>query len=585
MRWEPSFKGIILKINFMFSGGIMRKLYLFVLSLVTLLLAASCLFGPAKEHYSVSYEWYNHNDYIFYEEGDVIEKPDDPVVPGSTFLGWYTRQIERDHGQYVDPDSHYDGFGDRIYRNVTLYAAFAPDEWMDTDTAIGRVFEDITDGDNAISISTADELRALAEIIRFDNSDKSEGTTYFDLPFSQELYGFTITIENDIDLSGEDWIPIYLPNSGRFSPDLVGNGPVTISGITIDVPNRFYSPIGFISSYRDGIFRDITLSGTIIVPTGIEINSQIGGFIGTADYYEYSSIAFNDCVSDFVFDISSIDYGNYIVGGFIGSVHSQGQFSFDGCENRSTLTGGTAGGFIGELNTSGNITAGDCINTGSVSGNYAAGFASILQSTNLTIMGFRSPGTISSLSDSGEAACVSNEVSATNIELSDINTDGSYSTTSLFGDMSASDISISGVNADIRRSNTGLTIPAGGIADAISGDTIKIKNCTIQGNIEGNYYEIGGFFGTTNSHDNIAIEDSSFSGNLHSTMGANIGGLIGSSNDRGIRISNCSVSGNYSSDGDNIRVYGFIGLHNSDEISITGSTNSTGLPDYWVREH
>ena len=563
----------------------MRKLYLFVLSLVTLLLAASCLFGPAKEHYSVSYEWYNHYDYIFYEEGDVIEKPDDPVVPGSTFLGWYTRQIERDHGQYVDPDSHYDGFGDRIYRNVTLYAAFAPDEWMDADTAIGRVFEDITDGDNAISISTADELRALAEIIRFDNSDKNEGTTYFDLPFSQELYGYTITIENDIDLSGEDWIPIYLPNSGRFSPDIVGNGPVTISGITIDVPNRFYSPIGFISSYRDGIFRDITLSGTIIVPTGIEINSQIGGFIGTADYYEYSSIAFNDCVSDFVFDISSIDYGNYIVGGFIGSAHSQGHLSFDSCENRSTLTGGTAGGFIGELNTSGNITAGDCINTGSVSGNYSAGFASILQSTNLTISGFRSPGTISSLSDSGEAACVSNEVSATNIELSDINTDGSYSTTSLFGDMRASDISISGVNADIRRSNTGLTIPAGGIADAISGDTIKIKNCTIQGNIEGNYYEIGGFFGTTNSHDNIAIEDSSFSGNLHSAMGANIGGLIGNSNDRGIRISNCSVSGNYSSDGDNIRVYGFIGLHNSDEISITGSTNSTGLPDYRIREH
>ena len=68
-------------------------------------------------------------------------------------------------------------------------------------------------------------------------------------------------------------------------------------------------------------------------------------------------------------------------------------------------------------------------------------------------------------------------------------------------------------------------------------------------------------------------------------MSANIGGLIGNSNDRGIRISNCSVSGNYSSDGDNTWVYGFIGLHNSDEISITGSTNRTGLPDYRVREH
>ena len=137
-------------------------------------------------------------------------------------------------------------------------------------------------------IDTIDELKAFRDEVNAGNS----------------FAGWTITLGDDIDISGENWIPIgNVVNSfqGTFDGD-----DYTITGLTIDNSKLAYA--GFFGYIDAGCVRNITFED-------VEINA--GSYVGTVA--GYTNATYDDCVIENIFVEGCVQItGGDAVGGIIG---------------------------------------------------------------------------------------------------------------------------------------------------------------------------------------------------------------------------------------------------------------------------
>ena len=113
------------------------------------------------------------------------------------------------------------------------------------------------------TLTTARELAGMAYLV-------NNGYTNF--------YGTTIKLEDDINLSGKDWIPC-----GEFCGKFDGQGHV-IEGMVINVTNYNSTDerhIGFWRIIKGASITNLSLRGSISVTLNQEISPRIGGLIGS----------------------------------------------------------------------------------------------------------------------------------------------------------------------------------------------------------------------------------------------------------------------------------------------------------------
>jgi len=138
----------------------------------------------------------------------------------------------------------------------------------------------LADGDGAIHIKSAEDLRSLAHSCTLDSWSR----------------GKTVVLDNDIELTDDDELPIP-----TFGGTFNGNGH-TISGLSI---TQSVSPAGLFGVLqKDAVIKNLNVEGTV-TPSGDSEN--IGGIVGE-NHGTIESCTFNGSVS-----------GKRSVGGIAGS--------------------------------------------------------------------------------------------------------------------------------------------------------------------------------------------------------------------------------------------------------------------------
>ena len=138
----------------------------------------------------------------------------------------------------------------------------------------------LADGDGAIHIKSAEDLRSLAHSCTLDSWSR----------------GKTVVLDNDIELTDDDELPIP-----TFGGTFNGNGH-TISGLSI---TQSVSPAGLFGVLqKDAVIKSLNVEGTV-TPSGDSEN--IGGIVGE-NHGTIESCTFNGSVS-----------GKRSVGGIAGS--------------------------------------------------------------------------------------------------------------------------------------------------------------------------------------------------------------------------------------------------------------------------
>ena len=163
-------------------------------------------------------------------------------------------------------------------------------------------------------------------------------------------------LQNDIDVSGEEWIPIGTIAT-RFEGVLIGNGH-SIIGLTLTSKDAkgtgFFGVIGESGKVNDLNFKDVNLSGGTT------------GYIGAVAGINYGT----------VFDVTvSGTVGVSNTGDNVGGLFGRNYGSIYNCTNKATVKGGTnVGGIAGnfEFNNA-NMIFSNCTNEGSVSGSTRVG--------------------------------------------------------------------------------------------------------------------------------------------------------------------------------------------------------------------
>ncbi|MFR9585326.1 MAG: hypothetical protein SNI20_04285, partial [Rikenellaceae bacterium] len=182
-------------------------------------------------------------------------------------------------------------------------------------------------------ISTKEELIAFQESVNSGNVD------------------INAVLLADIDLNGEEWIPIGTSEtaySGTFN-----GGGYTINNLTINSTNDYQGLFGYINGG--------SISNLIIE------NSQVQGGSYTGAICGYSSGTISSCgIVD-----GSVSGSGFYVGGVVGYTSS----SLTSCYNTGSVSGSSSvGGVVGgawSFSPSSSLVA--CYNTGSVSGSSSVG--------------------------------------------------------------------------------------------------------------------------------------------------------------------------------------------------------------------
>ena len=198
------------------------------------------------------------------------------------------------------------------------------------------------DGQGNYTVTSAEGLKNIAELVNNGDTD------------------INITLDNDIDLSDINWMPIgdyYNRYTGTFD-----GGNYTITGLTVTGSNEYAGLFGGIGS--GGTVKDVTLE-----EVKIESNndmSAVGGVAGRS----YGTLE-NCSVSGSVSGSGT----NSIAGGVVGY---QTGGSITGCSSSATVNaGGVAGGVVGLADGGATLTA--CYATDNVTiessgtGSYFAG--------------------------------------------------------------------------------------------------------------------------------------------------------------------------------------------------------------------
>ena len=127
----------------------------------------------------------------------------------------------------------------------------------------------LADGDGAIHIKSAEDLRSLAHSCTLDSWSR----------------GKTVVLDNDIELTDDDELPIP-----TFGGTFNGNGH-TISGLSI---TQSVSPAGLFGVLqKDAVIKNLNVEGTV-TPSGDSEN--IGGIVGE-NHGTIESCTFNGSVS------------------------------------------------------------------------------------------------------------------------------------------------------------------------------------------------------------------------------------------------------------------------------------------------
>ena len=189
-------------------------------------------------------------------------------------------------------------------------------------------------------ISTPSDLHTLADKVNTTSSSLSYAYAYY-----KQI--------NDIDMTGEDWIPIgiffesltsdTLSNYNRFCGTYDGNY-FKIANLNVEYNKAYCGLFGRL--HRSAVVKNVSLYG--------DINSTsycCGGIAGEMGYgSKIINCSFNGTVS-----------GNNYVGGIVGSDAAGG--SIDGCYANAVLTAsdaaGVAGGIIGYANVGYNTSSTD----------------------------------------------------------------------------------------------------------------------------------------------------------------------------------------------------------------------------------
>ena len=163
-----------------------------------------------------------------------------------------------------------------------------------------------------------------------DNADKLAGLAYLVNSGTTDFNGKTINLDDNIDLTGLDWVPIGKgthPFKGAFD----GNG-YEINGLTITMPTTNF--IGLFGNIVDGTVKNLgilnadilgnisvgCIAGKILQSTisdcyvsgQIEGKSDIGGIVGTTE---------NSIVKD-CYAMCDVNGDNNYVGGIAGYLHA-----------------------------------------------------------------------------------------------------------------------------------------------------------------------------------------------------------------------------------------------------------------------
>lgn len=176
-----------------------------------------------------------------------------------------------------------------------------------------------------VTIKNAAQLAAFASAVNGGNS----------------YFGYTVTLEKDIDLNGMEWTPIG--NARRLSSILVnrsfkgtfdGNNK-TIYGLKISVNagNNTDFGIGLFNSVSGGTIKNFTLDNANVSVSDSDAVAAVAGF--SASNSVISGVTVSGSVS-----------GNDGVGGIVGRMLKEG--SIEKCSNSATVTAkGKAGGIVG----------------------------------------------------------------------------------------------------------------------------------------------------------------------------------------------------------------------------------------------
>ena len=228
-----------------------------------------------------------------------------------------------------------------------LSSAFTPEEGKFYNITLNKDKGYTDDGQGNYTVTTAEGLKAVADIANNGNLD------------------INITLTADIDLKGIDWTPIGIDYNHRYTGTFDGGGH-TITGLKITGNDQYAGLFGHIGS--GGKVMNVKLEG-VLIESDNEM-SNVGGVAGCSR----GNIE-NCSVSG-----SVIGRGmNSIVGGVVG--YQNGGF-LTGCSSSATVNAGcTAGGVAGISDSGAPLTA--CYATGDVTlesintGNYAGGVVGI----------------------------------------------------------------------------------------------------------------------------------------------------------------------------------------------------------------
>lgn len=253
------------------------------------------------------------------------------------------------------------------------------------------------------------KIGSKAELIEFRNAWNSGA-----------IAAGTFTLTANIDISGEEWLPIGTwkhPFNGTFN----GNGK-TISGLTKTqvTVGEGYDVYGSSTGYGQafGLFgivgggdvtvKNLTLSNIEIslADSGKNVGAVIGYAPKNADFVEDSGLTTvpeswgKHKVTLTGVTVSGAVSANSHVGGMIGKFYSTGDITFTDCVNNATVTakGARAGGFVATIQYNkatnfANFT--NCTNTGAVSGgDYAGGIVAYSVTADNTFVGCANSGNV-----------------------------------------------------------------------------------------------------------------------------------------------------------------------------------------------
>lgn len=317
-------------------------------------------------------------------------------------------------------------------------------------------------------------------------------------------------------------------------------------------------------------------------------NGNVGGLVGQTGNGG-ASTTFSITSSSATGDVTG---GGDYVGGIVGSTIAQ-QVTISATSRLSGVvqgTGESVGGIIGltgsgaagtRLTIDGSIGSGNVIagtnNVGGIVGNTIAERVTITNTTRLS-------GNVQAVGNTagGLVGSMGNGNSGTRVVISTSDVTGNVSASAtvggLLGQVGAIDVSVSA--SSIVGNVTGTGSNVGGIigtfTNGANGTTLSISGSTVVGNVTGPT-QLGGLVGYAGAVS-VSINSSSITGNTSGT-GNNIGGLIGVTGSGGagsnVTFTTSSVNGNVTSTvGD--YVGGLLGFTVAREVTIQTSSKAAG---------